>query len=286
MLRDESLPDRAALEPARGRRWRVPMRAHLRLWLLIVAVTAGGVAIGRASKGAEPDASAMAVRLAQEMAASASRLDAASNGRLIPQDTRVAYVSNGNPITGKQYVETLGRYYASLKTLAFKWNKWEVVPIGADAAVFTGWASVGTVDLAGKSEAGRAIFTMVFARDATGWKRVIAQKWQAEVPAVRAVYPAGFDRGGAQARQIAVLLNEPVKATAAAFRLDCPSGTPVPLDATADDPGSDSLFILTPRRPLPPGASCKLTVVASQVAEDHFGQHMAADYHFELKIAG
>jgi hypothetical protein len=262
------------------------MRAHLRLWLMIVAVTAGGVAIGRASKGAEPDASAMAVRLAQEMAASASRRDAASNGRLIPQDTRVVYVSNGNPITGKQYVETLGRYYASLKTLDFKWDKWEVVPIGANAAVFTGWASVGTVDLAGKSEAGRAIFTMVFARDATGWKRVIAQKWQAEVPAVRAVYPAGFDRGGARARQIAVLLNEPVKATAAAFKLECPSGVPVPLDATADGTGSDNLFVLSPRQPVPPGASCKLTVVASQVAEDHFGQNMTADYHFDFKVAG
>jgi hypothetical protein len=55
--------------------------------------------------------------------------DAASNGRLIPQDTRVAYVSNGNPITGKQYVETLGRYYASLKTLDFSWDKCEVVSI-------------------------------------------------------------------------------------------------------------------------------------------------------------
>jgi len=262
------------------------MRTHLRLWLLIVAVTAGGVAIGRASKGAEPDASEMAVRLAQEMAAAASRRDAASNGRLIPQDTRVVYVSNGNPVTGKQYVETLGRYYASLKTLDFKWDKWEAVPIGANAAVFTGWASVGTVDLAGKREAGRAIFTMVFARDATGWKRVIAQKWQAEVPAVRGVYPAGFDREGAQARQIAVLLNEPVKATDAAFRLECPPGAPVPLDATADSPGDDSLFVLSPRQPLPPGASCKLTVVASQVADDHFGQNMTADYHFELKVAG
>src|ERR1700676_2036746 len=103
MLRDESLPDRAALEPARGRWRRVPMRTHLRLWLMIVAVTAGGVAIGRASKGAEPDASEMAVRLAQEMAASASRRDAASNGRLIPQGTRVVYVSNGSPLTRNGY---------------------------------------------------------------------------------------------------------------------------------------------------------------------------------------
>jgi hypothetical protein len=83
-----------------------------------------------------------------------------------------------------------------------------------------------------------------------------------------------------------VLLNEPVKATSAAFKLECPSGAPVPLEATADGPGSDNLFILTPRQPLPPGASCKLTVVASQVADDHFGQNMTADYHFDFKLAG
>jgi len=262
------------------------MRTHLPMWLMIVAVTGSGVAIGRASKGAEPDAAEMAVRLAEEMAASASRRDAASNGKLIPQNARVVYVSNGNPITGRQYVETLGRYYASLKTLDFKWDKWEVVPVAVNAAVFTGWASARTVDLAGKSEEGRAIFTMVFARDATGWKRVIAQKWQAEVPVVRAVYPAGFDLGAAPSPQIAVLFSEPVKVTASAFRLECPAGVPVPLDAKADSQGSDNLFVLSPRQPLPPGAGCKLTVRASQVAEDHFGQNMTADYLFGFKVAG
>ncbi len=262
------------------------MRARPLMWLLIVAVAAGGVAIGRVSRAAEPDAAEMAVRLAQEMAAAASRRDAASNGKLIPQNGRVVYVSNGNPITGVQYVETLGRYYASLETLDFKWDKWEIVPLGADAAVFTGWASVRTVERAGKSEAGRAIFTMVFARDATGWKRVIAQKWQAEVPVVRAVYPAGFDPGAAPSRQLAVLFSEPVNVTAPAFRLQCADGPPVPVDARPEGPGSDSLFVLSPRQRLPPGAACSLTVLASQVAEDHFGQKMTADFQFRFKAAG
>jgi hypothetical protein len=125
------------------------MRTRLLMWLMIVVAAAGGVAIGRASQGAEPDAAEMAVRLAQEMAAAASRRDAASNGKLIPQNDRVVYVSNGNPITGLQYVETLGRYYASLKTLDFKWDKWEVVPVGVNAAVFTGWARVRIVPRTG-----------------------------------------------------------------------------------------------------------------------------------------
>jgi hypothetical protein len=262
------------------------MRTRLLMWLMIVVAAAGGVAIGRASQGAEPDAAAMAVRLAQKMAAAASRRDAASNGKLIPQNDRVVYVSNGNPITGLQYVETLGRYYASLKTLDFKWDKWEVVPVGVNAAVFTGWARVRTEDLAGMSEAGRAIFTMVFARDASGWKRVIAQKWQAEVPVVRGVYPARIDLGAAPSRQIAVLFSEPVRAAALAFGLECPDGTPIPVDARPESPGSDNLFLLSPRRPLSPGATCKLTVSASRVVEDHFGQQMTADYVSRFKIAG
>jgi hypothetical protein len=262
------------------------MRTRLLVWLMVVAAAAGGVAIGRQSQGAEPDAAAMAVRLAQEMAASASRLDAASNGKLIPQGDRVAYVSNGHPVTGAQYVETLGRYYASLKTLDFKWDRWEVSPVGTDAATFTGWASVKTMDLAGKSEAGRAIFTMVFARDASGWKRVIAQKWQAEVPVVRAVYPAGFDLGPAPARQIAVLFSEPVRETAPAFKLECPDGAPVPVTANSGSPGGDNLFVLTPGQRLPAGAGCTLTVLASRISEDHFGQEMAADYVFKFKLAG
>src|SRR4051794_41970354 len=120
----------------------------------IVAVALAGMVVGRVSKSAEPGAADMAVRLAQEMAAAAARRDVKSLEKLIPQTDRVAYVSNGHPITGKQYAETLGGYYASLKSLDFKWDRWEVFPIGDRAAVFTGWASVKTVDLKGESEAG------------------------------------------------------------------------------------------------------------------------------------
>ncbi len=79
------------------------MRTRFRRFVVIVAVALAGIFIGRVSKSAEPGAAEVAVRLAQEMAAAASRRDVTSNAKLIPQTDRVAYVSNGNPVTGRQY---------------------------------------------------------------------------------------------------------------------------------------------------------------------------------------
>ncbi len=55
-------------------------------------------------------------------------------------------------------------------------DKWEVTPVGHDAAVFTGWATMTEVSLAGETKTQHVIFTEVFAKTAAGWKRVIAQK--------------------------------------------------------------------------------------------------------------
>src|SRR6185369_16979730 len=98
------------------------MNARLRSFAVIVAVGMAGMVIGRVSKSAEPGAADRAVRLAQEMAAAASRRDVKSLEKLIPQTDRVAYVSNGHPITGRQYGKILGSDYASLKSLDFKWD--------------------------------------------------------------------------------------------------------------------------------------------------------------------
>ncbi|HVT58459.1 MAG TPA: hypothetical protein VHR45_08660 [Thermoanaerobaculia bacterium] len=261
------------------------MRMRLGSWLMIAAVAAGGVVIGRVSRGAQPGAGEMAVRLAQEMAVSASRRDAASNGKLIPQTDRVVYVSNGNPVTGRQYVETLGKYYASLKTLDFRWDRWEASPLGDSAAVFTGWATAKTVDQMGKTEAGRALFTMVFARDATGWKRVIAQKWQAQVPKVSAAWAVAPSRSVPPDSPIAVHFSPAVNASGSAFKLECPAGSPIPATATPETPGDGTSFLVRADHGLPAGANCLLTVAAPQISDDHFGQPMAEDYRFTFTVA-
>lgn len=261
------------------------MRTSFRRFVVIAAVGIAGLIAGRVSKSAEPGAADMAVRLAQEMAAAASRRDVKSLEKLIPQTDRVAYVSNGHPITGKRYAETLGAYYASLKSLDFKWDKWEVFPVGDRAAVFTGWATAKTVDHQGNADDGRALFTMVFADDGSGWKRVIAQKWQSQVPAVSGVHPAAPMDRVPPASGIVVSFNAPVAVTASTFHLECPAGTPVAVTATPE-PGTDGgSFLLHPATSLPAGAECKLKIVAAQTSDPRFGQTMAEDYVFAFRVA-
>ena len=261
-----------------------PMGARLRRVVVIVAVAIAGMAVGRISKSAEPGPADMAVRLAQEMAAAAGRRDVKSLEKLIPQTDRVAYVSNGHPITGKKYAETLGGYYATLKSLDFKWDRWEVFPVGDRAAVFTGWANVKTVDLKGESESARALFTMVFADDGSGWKRVIAQKWQSGVPAVSATHPVAPQDSVPSASGITVSFKEPVTVTASTFHLECPLGTPVAVTATPEPGSEGGSYLLQPAKNLPAGAGCKLKVEASQVSDPRFGQTMAEDYTFSFKV--
>jgi hypothetical protein len=261
------------------------MHARFRRFAGIVVVAIAGMIVGRVSKSAEPGPADMAVRLAQEMAAAASRRDIKSLEKLIPQTDRVAYVSNGHPITGRRYAETLGQYYGSLKSLDFKWDRWEVFPIGDRAAVFTGWASAKTVDLQGNPEAGRALFTMVFADDGSGWKRMIAQKWQSQVPAVSAAHPVAPEDRVPPASGIAVHFNAPVAVTASTFHLECPAGTPVAVTATPEPLSEGGSFLLRPAGSLPAGAECKLKVMASQVSDPRFGQTMTGDYAFSFKVA-
>lgn len=261
------------------------MRAPFRRFVVIVAAALAGLIVGRVSKSAEPGPADVALRLAQEMAAAASRRDVTSNAKLIPQTDRVAYVSNGHPVTGRQYAETLGPYYASLKSLDFKWDRYEVFPIGERAAVFTGWANVKTVDQKGGTEAAKALFTMVFADDGSGWKRVIAQKWQSEVPAVSTALPAAPEDRVPAGSGIAVHFNESVNVTASTFHLECPAGTPVAVTATPEPLSDDSGFLLRPAKSLAAGADCKLKIVASQVSDPRFGQTMAADYTYSFKVA-
>ena len=153
------------------------MRVPTQLFVLLAAAAIGCSHAGASSKADEPASAALAVRLAQEMAAAGSRLDIATLNTFIPQTDRAVYVSDTNPISGNQYRKTLGDYYATLSRLDYKWTKWETFPISENAVGFTGWADITIVPIKGATEHDRAIVTMVFARDSTGaWKRIIAHK--------------------------------------------------------------------------------------------------------------
>ena len=116
------------------------------------------------------------VGLAQEFARNATNMHPERNARMIPDTQKVVYVSNGYPIRGHDYVATLSKAYATRKSQLLRWDKWEVTPIGKDAAVFTGWATMSEETREGHRKTGKYIFTTVFAKTSAGWKRVIAQK--------------------------------------------------------------------------------------------------------------
>jgi ketosteroid isomerase-like protein len=124
----------------------------------------------------ERASAAVGLRLANEMAAAASRLDVAALARFIPQTDDVVYVSNGNPIRGNEYLKVMGDFYGTLSKLDFKWAKSEAVPISENAVAFTGWSDVHIVTKKGETETEHAVFTMVFVRGDDGWKRAIAHK--------------------------------------------------------------------------------------------------------------
>jgi hypothetical protein len=146
------------------------------LCVLSVALIAGAYARPAAAP-LPPVTAEDGVRIAQIMAAAGSRLDVNTLAKYIPQNDHVAYVSDTNPITGNLYRKDLSESYAKFKSLDYHWEKWESFPISDNAVVFTGWASITTVGLDGKTEAVKAIVTSVFVRDSAGaWKRVISHK--------------------------------------------------------------------------------------------------------------
>lgn len=120
--------------------------------------------------------SEIVVQQAHEMAEIISHRDAAGLMKYIPETDKVVYVSAGFPITGNGYLKEIGDFYASLKSLEFKWLRWETVQLSETVVIFTGWANTSFEKLTGEREAESAVFTMVWAREASGWKRVIAHK--------------------------------------------------------------------------------------------------------------
>jgi hypothetical protein len=116
------------------------------------------------------------VGLAQEMAKNASEMHPERNAYLIPDTDKVVYVSFGYPMTGKEYLPTLHESYGKRRRQSQRWDKWEVTPISPNAAVFTGWATMSEESLSGEKKTQHVIFTEVFAKTSTGWKRLIAQK--------------------------------------------------------------------------------------------------------------
>ncbi len=102
-------------------------------------------------------------------------------------------------------------------------------------------------------------------------------------PTVQSTVPANGAGNVSAATTITINFSEPVNVTSSAFRLECPSGTPVAFTVTPASPASS--FVLHPTAPLPGGTTCTVTVVAAQVTDVDASQHPAADYVFSFSVA-
>ena len=81
---------------------------------------------------------------------------------------------------------------------------------------------------------------------------------------------------------VTINFSESVNTTSGAFKLECPSGSPVSFTVTLASPASS--YVLHPSSSLPLGTTCAVTVVAAQVHDVDSGSPMAADYSFSFSI--
>ncbi|MGE5097610.1 MAG: putative Ig domain-containing protein, partial [Betaproteobacteria bacterium] len=96
-----------------------------------------------------------------------------------------------------------------------------------------------------------------------------------QIPAVTTTVPTQGASAVSTATTLTVNFSEAVSASATAFALECPVGTPRALAPWSSSPATS--FVLTPLASLPPATACQLTVSAAQVS-DSFGQHLASNY--------
>ncbi len=101
-------------------------------------------------------------------------------------------------------------------------------------------------------------------------------------PAVTTTTPANGATSVSPTATVTINFSESVNITGTAFKLECPSGTPIAFTAAPASPASS--FVLTPTSSLPTGATCTVTVVASQVTDVDAGQHPNADYVFSFTV--
>lgn len=105
-------------------------------------------------------------------------------------------------------------------------------------------------------------------------------------PTVSSTSPADGATDVSPASAITINFSEPVSATADAFALECPTGTPVAFSSSPALPGDGSSFVLTPAAALPLNTTCTVTVTAAEITDlDGDPNNMEADYSFSFTTA-
>ena len=114
--------------------------------------------------------------LLDSMATSISNRDADAIAARMPSDSSVVYVSDGRPIRGTDLRTVLGNFYAGLRSVTFRWDSLQLVPLGDQTWGATGWAHIVVTDSIGHITNSRAIFTWTIVRARDRWVLALAHK--------------------------------------------------------------------------------------------------------------
>jgi uncharacterized repeat protein (TIGR01451 family) len=143
-----------------------------------------------------------------------------------------------------------------------------LLPAGESCSVTVVAAEISDADTADPPDTMTADYSFGFTTDAA--------------PEVVSTTPSDNATGIASNTTITVEFSEPVSATASSFALVCPSTIPVTVAA-----GAGNSYVLTPSSALPAGATCEVTVIASQISDTDTNDQpdgMLADYSFNFTI--
>lgn len=114
--------------------------------------------------------------LLDSMATSISSRDADAIAAHMPSDSSIVYVSDGRPIRGSDLRAVLRNFYSGLRSLTFRWDSLQVVPLAEETWGATTWAHIVVTDTVGHITDSRAIFTWTIVRDRDRWVLALAHK--------------------------------------------------------------------------------------------------------------
>jgi uncharacterized protein (TIGR02246 family) len=114
--------------------------------------------------------------LLDTIARAISSRDAREIARRMPTDSSVVYVSDGRPIRGTELQAALETFYATQRTIHFRWDSMRLAPLSDDVWTATAWAQIGLTDTTGTVTNAPAIFTWTVVRRGGRWQLAMAHK--------------------------------------------------------------------------------------------------------------
>jgi hypothetical protein len=147
----------------------------------VAVVLVGSTALGCSGRSNTPELADAGARseihaLLDNIAHAISSRDAREIARRMPSDSSIVYVSDGLPIRGSELEAVLENFYATQRTIDFRWDSMILTPRSSEVWTVTAWADIRLVDTAGAGTTAPALFTWTVMRRGGRWQPVMAHK--------------------------------------------------------------------------------------------------------------